>query len=104
MKHALDEKHTELQDKNLLLNTVNQQVTEQENQVREYSVCKHWNYLLIYLKFPMMHIHHSVNSDWLFNTQSRVLRYDWFIVDINEKAVLDINMAFMTVCMLTRAC
>ena len=38
MKHALDEKHTELQDKNLLLNTVNQQVTEQENQVREYKV------------------------------------------------------------------
>ena len=33
VKHALDEKHTELQDKNLLLNTVNQQVTEQENQV-----------------------------------------------------------------------
>ena len=60
MKHALDEKHTELQDKNLLLNTVNQQVTEQENQVREYSACEHRNYLLIYWKFPMMFAYYSV--------------------------------------------
>ena len=28
----------------------------------------------------------SVNSDWLFNTQSRVLQADWFILEINEMA------------------
>ena len=29
--------------------------------------------------------------DWLFNTQSRVLQADWFILEINEKATLNIN-------------
>ena len=37
---------------------------------------------------------HSVNSDWLFNTQSRALRADWFIWQINEKATLNINMPY----------
>ena len=40
----------------------------------------------------MMLIQHSVNSGWLFNTQSRVLQADWFILKINEKATLNINM------------
>ena len=40
----------------------------------------------------MMLIQHSVNSDWLFNTQSRVLQTDWFILEFNEKATLNINM------------
>ena len=40
----------------------------------------------------MMLIQHSVNSDWLFNTQLRVLQADWFILEINEKATLNINL------------
>ena len=52
----------------------------------------HWNYLLIYWKFPMILTKHLVNSDWLFNTQPRVLQADWFILEINEKANLNMNM------------
>ena len=37
---------------------------------------QYWNYLLIYWKFPIMLIHLSVNSGWLFNTRSRALRAD----------------------------
>ena len=33
--------------------------------------------------------------DWLFNTQSRVLQADWFILEINEKATLNINMPLL---------
>ena len=35
---------------------------------------------------------HSANSDWLFNAQLRVLQADWFILQINEKTILNINM------------
>ena len=35
----------------------------------------------------MMVILHSVNSDWLFNTQSRELGVDWFILETNEIAI-----------------
>ena len=45
----------------------------------------------------MMLIQHSVNSDWLFNTQSKVLQADWFILEINEKATLNINMPYWDV-------
>ena len=45
----------------------------------------------------MMLIQHSVNSDWLFNSQSRVLQADWFILGINEKATLSINMTYLHV-------
>ena len=38
----------------------------------------------------MMLIAHLVNSDWLYNTQSRELQADWFILEINEKATLQI--------------
>ena len=38
----------------------------------------------------MMLIQHSVKSDWLFNTQPRVLQADWFILEVKEKATLDI--------------
>ena len=31
-------------------------------------------------------------SDWLFDTQSRVLQADWLILKNNEKATLNINM------------
>ena len=34
----------------------------------------------------------TLSSDWLFNTQSRVLQADWFIFEINEKATLIIKM------------
>ena len=38
---------------------------------------------------------HSVISDWLFNTQSKILQAaDWSILDINEKATLNINISF----------
>ena len=37
---------------------------------------------------------HSVNSDWLFYTTSRVLQADWFILDINEEATLNIKMLY----------
>ena len=40
----------------------------------------------------MMLEQHSVKSDWLLNTQSRVLHADWFILEINEKATLNANM------------
>ena len=39
----------------------------------------------------MMLLQHSVDSDWLFNTQSRVLQADLFILEIDEKATLNIN-------------
>ena len=42
----------------------------------------------------MMLVEHSVDSDWLFNTQSRVLQAYWFIMEINEKATLNINMPY----------
>ena len=49
-------------------------------------------YLLMHWKFPMMFIQHSVNADWLFNTQSRVLHADWLMLVNNEKATLNIRM------------
>ena len=36
----------------------------------------------------------SVNSDWLSNTQPRKLQPDWFILEINEKATLNIIMPY----------
>ena len=33
-------------------------------------------------------------SDWLFTTQSRVLQADWWILENNEKATLNINMPY----------
>ena len=44
----------------------------------------------------MMHIQNSINSDWLFNTQSIVLQADWFILEINVKATLNINMPYLS--------
>ena len=40
--------------------------------------------IMSYGKFTMMLVQHSVNSDWLFNTHSRVLQVGWFILEINE--------------------
>ena len=42
----------------------------------------------------MMLTQHSVNSDWLFNTQSRVQHADWFILEINEKETSNISMPY----------
>ena len=50
--------------------------------------CQHWDYLLMNWKFPMMFIQHSVDSDWLFNTQSRVL------LENHEEATLNISMPY----------
>ena len=44
----------------------------------------------------MMLTQHSIISDRLFNTQSRVLQADWFILKINENATLNINMPYKT--------
>ena len=33
-------------------------------------------------------------SDWLLNTQSKVLQADWLILENNKKATLNINMAY----------
>ena len=33
-------------------------------------------------------------SDWMFNTQSRVLQADWLILEKNEKAILNIYMPY----------
>ena len=38
---------------------------------------------------------HLVISDWLFNTQSRILQAAWFILEINEKATEDQHALFM---------
>ena len=42
----------------------------------------------------MMLIQQSVNSDWLFSTQSRVLQAERFILEIKERATLNINMPY----------
>ena len=44
-----------------------------------------------------MFIQHSVNFDWLFKTQSKVLQPDWLILENNEKAILNINMPYRQV-------
>ena len=56
--------------------------------------CSHWNYFPMYWYFPMMLIQHSVNSDWLFTTQSRVLQAGWLILKYTKKATLNINMPY----------
>ena len=55
-----------------------------------------------FLKFLMMVIQHSVNSDLLFNTQSRVPQADWFVLEINEKAALNINKLYWYLCFVSR--
>ena len=37
----------------------------------------------------------QLKSDWLFNTQSRVLQADWFVLENDEKATLNINMPYL---------
>ena len=39
-------------------------------------------------------IKQTVYSDWLFNTQSRVLQADWFLLENNGKAIFKINMPY----------
>ena len=60
--------------------------------------CWHWDYLHTNWKFLMMLIEHLVNSDWLFNTQSRVLQAYWFILEVNEIATLNIKMPYWLRC------
>ena len=42
----------------------------------------------------MILIQHSDNFDWLFKAQSRVLQADWFILEFDEKATLNINIPY----------
>ena len=46
------------------------------------------------MKLRMTLLQHSVNSDWLLNTQSRVLQADWFILEINEKVTVNIETLY----------
>ena len=41
-------------------------------------------------------IQHSFDSDWLFNTQSRVVRADWLMLKNTVKATLNINRPYLT--------
>ena len=43
----------------------------------------------------MMLIQHSVESDWLVNTQSGGLKAYWCILEINEKTTLNVNMPYL---------
>ena len=45
----------------------------------------------------MMLLQHSVGSDWLFNTQSRVLQTDGCMLENNEKATLNSNMLYYSI-------
>ena len=42
----------------------------------------------------MMLIQYLFDSDWLFNTHSRVLQADWLILENNEKETFSINMPY----------
>ena len=46
----------------------------------------------------MMDLNTQSKSDWLFNTQSRVLQADWLIFGNNEKATLNINIPSNNMC------
>ena len=37
----------------------------------------------------------QLKSEWLFNTQSRVLQADWFVLENDEKETLNINMPYL---------
>ena len=54
----------------------------------------------MYWKFPIMLIQHQCytqsQSDWLFNSPSRILLADWLILVNNEKAALNTNMPYWT--------
>ena len=54
----------------------------------------------VYTRSTPWFIQHSVNSDWLFKTQSKVLKVqaDWLLLENNEKATLNINMPYRQVC------
>ena len=41
-----------------------------------------------------MFIRRSVNSDWLFNTLSKVLQANWFILEINGRANMSCHIKF----------
>ena len=58
---------------------------------QQATACNHWNYLLWYWKFPMMHIQHPVKFWSVVHTQSRVLQADWLILENSEKTTLNIK-------------
>ena len=62
----------------------------------QWSLIGHVNSGIIFLcwKFPMSLYNTQSKSDWLFNTQSRILQADWLSVENNEKATLNINMPY----------
>mgnify|MGYP001803425645 FL=1 len=45
----------------------------------------------MYLKFPRRLSDTQSKSDWLFNTQSRLLLADWIIFEDNENTTLNIK-------------
>ena len=42
-------------------------------------------------------------SDWLFNTQSRILETDWLKLENNEKATLNIDMPYSMMVLVSTA-
>ena len=40
------------------------------------------------------HNYYQPKSDWLCDTNSRVLQSDWLILETNEKATVNINMPY----------
>ena len=46
-------------------------------------------FFVLEILMMLIHVQHSVNSDWQFNTQSVVLRADWLIL-----AILNIDMPY----------
>ena len=49
--------------------------------------------IFLFLGNSQIYSHNTqVNSDWLSNTQSRVLQAFWYILEINEKTTLNIYM------------
>ena len=62
------------------------------NVPKEIKKGKTTKYLLLYWELPIMLKQHLVNSDKLFNTQSRVLQDDRLLLKNHERVTLNINM------------
>ena len=60
--------------------------------------CRIWSYLLVYSKSHWCLYATQSNSDWLFNTQSRVMLADWLILDNNETTTLHFNVHYWQCC------
>ena len=62
-----------------------------------YIYCMEINQQYFLLSYPECLYATQSKSEWLFNTQSRVLQADWLILENNEKAALSINMPYRAI-------